>query len=29
LLPPEDDAVYITGRVPFALRNLVAPFLVE
>ena len=25
----EDDAVYITGRVPFALRDLVAPFLVE
>ena len=25
----EDDAVYITGRVPFALRDLVAPFIVE
>ncbi len=25
----EDDAYYITGRVPFSLRDLVAPFLVE
>jgi GTP-binding protein HflX len=25
----ENDAYYITGRVPFALRDLVAPFLIE
>jgi len=25
----EGDAVYITGRVPYALRDLVAPYILE